>query len=180
MEHFSLIVDIVIIVLLLATIISAYILNQKIKAVRSARNDMEKLFEDFKAISQKLETDLSVVKNTAKDAGEDLDLKISKSKKLVDDLKYINETAEARAGKLELLLAQSARLLKARNEVETPPEPKKTTGEAAKPTTQRKTIRKRSKVLKAPAGKAETKNTEEDVALTKSSEELRQSIEDLQ
>lgn len=177
MQYIEFVIDAVIICLLLATIISAYLLNQKLKVLRAAKKEMEGLFAEFHQISQKLEHELSVAKNTAKDACEDLDFRIGKSKKLSDDLKYIVDTAEARAGKLELLLAQSARLLKSQNNASSASAEKQSGG--AKRSTGSKPIRKRSKVVNAPAKKASSEK-EEDVALTKSSEELRQSIEDLQ
>ncbi len=106
-EQLSLAFDLVVAVLLLATIVYATILNRKLTQLRSAKDEMAQLLEDFGRATERAEGGLKALREAAGEAGEALQRDITKGNAVADDLMFLVERAGGLADRLEGALAQS-------------------------------------------------------------------------
>lgn len=105
-EQLALAVDLVIGVLLLTTIAYAAILNRKLTQLRSAKDEMAQLLEDFGQATVRAEDGLKALRVASGEAGEALQRDITKGNGLADDLMFLIERAGGLADRLEGALAQ--------------------------------------------------------------------------
>lgn len=105
-EQLSLAFDLVVAVLLLATIVYATILNRKLTQLRSAKDEMAQLLEDFGRATERAEGGLRALREAAGEAGEALQRDITKGNAVADDLMFLVERAGGLADRLEGALAQ--------------------------------------------------------------------------
>lgn len=90
-------VDIVVAVLLVATIGSAFLLNRRIEAMRRDRGALEQAAASFEHSLRHAEESVGQLKVT----GDQLQQHIDKARSVHDDLAFLIERAEALADKLE-------------------------------------------------------------------------------
>jgi hypothetical protein len=93
--------DIVILILLAATVYLAFRLNINLKHFKDSRKEMEGLVTRLTANIDKAERAIQGMQNAARNAGRDLDEVISDAKVLSDELKFMNEAGNNLATRLE-------------------------------------------------------------------------------
>ncbi|HYD30404.1 MAG TPA: DUF6468 domain-containing protein [Azospirillaceae bacterium] len=98
---FSLLLDLVIVGLLVATITYAVILNRQLTQLRESRGELEMLVRGFAEATSRAEVGVKAMKKTAGEAGEALQSTIEKAHSLRDELQLIIETADSLANRLE-------------------------------------------------------------------------------
>lgn len=98
---FSFYLDLVMIVLLVATIIYAIILNRKLAAFRRSREDMQNFLTAFNAANERAETSITALKEMAEQSGEKLREDIEKAGALNEDLSFMVDRGESIANRLE-------------------------------------------------------------------------------
>lgn len=139
-DKFNLLLDVIIIVLLAATIVYAVILNSRLAQLRDNRDDLARLVAAFNDATARAESGIPKLRRAAEEAGQNLQERVEKAQTLRDDLAFMIERADSMAGKLE----NSVRL--AREEVRTPAAPSAPMPQVAPPARA-----SRSKAAPAPA-----------------------------
>ena len=107
MSYVSLIVDIVMAGLLVATIVYASVLNRKLATLRSSKQEMEALSGRLVESSQHAERALSDLKKAASESGDDLERRIAEAQGLVDDLRFLVDKGSGLADRLATDLDKS-------------------------------------------------------------------------
>lgn len=98
---FAFYLDLVMIVLLVATIIYAIILNRKLAAFRRSREDMQNFLTAFNTANERAETSITALKEMAEQSGERLREDIEKASALNEDLSFMVDRGESIANRLE-------------------------------------------------------------------------------
>lgn len=98
---FAFYLDLVMIVLLAATIVYAIILNRKLAAFRRSREDMQNFLTAFNAANERAETSITALKEMAEQSGEKLREDIEKAGALNEDLTFMVDRGESIANRLE-------------------------------------------------------------------------------
>jgi len=93
----SLILDIVVSLLLVATIIYAVRLNNRLGSLRRERKDLEAFTASFNSAVKRAESSISVLKKTA----DGLEDQVSRAQSLRDDLAFLMERGGVTADRLE-------------------------------------------------------------------------------
>jgi hypothetical protein len=93
--------DIVVSVLLIATIGYAVMLNQRLTQLRKNRDDMAKIIVSFNEATVRAESSIPKLKKAAEDAGTALQERVEKAQSLRDDLAFMIERADTMANRLE-------------------------------------------------------------------------------
>ncbi len=113
-DKLNLLLDVIIIVLLAATIVYAVILNSRLAQLRDNRDDLARLVAAFNDATARAESGIPRLRRAAEEAGTALQERVEKAQTLRDDLAFMIERADSMAGKLENSVRQ------AREEVRTP------------------------------------------------------------
>lgn len=98
---FAFYLDLLMIVLLVATIVYAVILNRKLAAFRRSREDMQNFLTAFNAANERAETSIMALKDMAEQSGERLREDIEKASALNEDLTFMADRGESIANRLE-------------------------------------------------------------------------------
>ncbi|WP_299380705.1 DUF6468 domain-containing protein [uncultured Kiloniella sp.] len=93
--------NILVAILLVATIAYAVILNKKLDALREAKAEMEGLILSFSETTAKAERSLAEFKAHASDTGSGLKENTAKADGILSDLSYLVDRAEVVADRLE-------------------------------------------------------------------------------
>ncbi|MEQ8966898.1 MAG: DUF6468 domain-containing protein, partial [Azospirillaceae bacterium] len=101
-EHYGLILDGLVVVLLVATIIYAAILNRRLSSLRDNRAELERAARTFSEAAGRADAGLKALKTTAEATGGNLQKDIDRARALKDELGFLVESAEALAQRLEL------------------------------------------------------------------------------
>lgn len=109
MTYLSLIMDIVLAGLLVATIVYASVLNRKLATLRSAKQEMETLASRLVDSTQHAERALADLKSAANDTGEQLERRVSEARSLVDDLRFLVDKGNGLADRLATDIDKSRR-----------------------------------------------------------------------
>ena len=99
----SLIMDILIIVLLAATIFYAVKLSRHLEVFRSNRSDMERLIRDLSMQITRAQEGISTLDDVAKESSKELRKLVDRAVGLSDELQIINESSDKLAERLESL-----------------------------------------------------------------------------
>lgn len=94
-------IDVIIVVLLIATIAYAIVLNRKLAVLRDAKAEMEVLLARFADSTAKAESGIRSLKAHAGESGATLDTMTSRAKALADDLTFLIEKGTSLANRLE-------------------------------------------------------------------------------
>ena len=97
----SLLMNGTIIVLLLATIIYSARLSRGIRVFKDSRKDLEKLVRDLGQQIARADEAVAGMRNSARDAGKDMQAKISDCKRLQDELDVMIQSGNSLAARLE-------------------------------------------------------------------------------
>ena len=111
MPGLSLILDIVILVLLGATIFYAIRLSRHLDAFRSNRSDMERLIRELSSQITRAQEGVSALDEAAKDSGDELRSLVSKSQSITDELSQMTEVGNSLATRLEGLATRNRSLV---------------------------------------------------------------------
>lgn len=101
MQYYTLVLDVIIAFLLVATIVYAGMLNKRLNALRKNRDDMAKLIVQFNEATVRADTSIPKLRKAAEDAGSALQDRVEKAQALRDDLAFMIERADAMADRLE-------------------------------------------------------------------------------
>ncbi len=97
----KIILDIVVSVLLVATIGYAVMLNSRLTALRKNRDDLAKIIVAFNEATVRAEASIPKLRKAAEDAGSGLHERVEKAQSLRDDLAFMIERADTMANRLE-------------------------------------------------------------------------------
>ena len=100
-EHFRLILDGLVVVMLAATIFYAAALSRRLNKLRDNRREMETAVRQFAEASVKADASVKGLKRTADESGTNLQKLIDRGQALRDELAFLVEAAEAVADRLE-------------------------------------------------------------------------------
>lgn len=99
--EFSLIIDALIALLLVATIAYAAVLNRKLGVLRDAKSEMEALIVSFSESTERAGSGVESLKQEAGRSGKALQSKVEAARGLVDDLGFLIETGTKLADRLD-------------------------------------------------------------------------------
>jgi hypothetical protein len=97
----KIVLDLVVSVLLIATIGYAVMLNQRLTQLRKNRDDMAKIIVSFNEATVRAESSIPKLKKAAEDSGMALQERVEKAQSLRDDLAFMIERADTMANRLE-------------------------------------------------------------------------------
>ena len=106
--------DLIIAVLLVATIGYAITLNSRLTALRRNRDQMSKIIASFNEATVRAESSIPKLRKAADEAGHGLQERVEKAQQLRDDLAFMIERADTMANRLENVVRS------ARSEARTP------------------------------------------------------------
>jgi len=98
---YKLVLDVIVAILLIATIIYSIILNNRLTQLRKHRDDLAKLVAAFNDATMRAEAGIPKLKRTAEEAGSFLQERVEKAQSLRDDLAFMIERADSLANRLE-------------------------------------------------------------------------------
>jgi len=98
---YKLILDLIIAVLLAATIAYAAVLNKKLNQLRKNRDDLAKLVAAFNDATARAEAGIPKLKRASEEASSTLIDRVEKAQSLRDDLAFMIERADTMANRLE-------------------------------------------------------------------------------
>ncbi|MTJ82619.1 MAG: hypothetical protein F8N37_16645 [Telmatospirillum sp.] len=125
---YKLALDLIIAVLLAATIVYAAILNGKLNQLRKNRDDLAKLVAAFNEATVRAEAGIPKLKRVSEEASSTLVERVEKAQSLRDDLAFMIERADAMANRLEGVVRS------ARTEGKPSPAPQSPRGPILRPT----------------------------------------------
>jgi hypothetical protein len=96
----SLILDGVVALLLVATIIYAFILNRRLNAWRRDKSELEALINRFNSAAERAEAGIAALKTASEQTGQSLSAAITKGQALRDDFSYLIDRAEPLADRM--------------------------------------------------------------------------------
>jgi hypothetical protein len=96
----SLILEGLVAVLLVATIIYAFILNRRLNAWRRDKSELEALINRFNSAAERAEAGIAALKIASEQTGQSLSAAITKGQALRDDFSYLIERAEPLADRM--------------------------------------------------------------------------------
>jgi hypothetical protein len=93
--------DIVVSLLMIATIGYAVMLNNRLAALRKNRDDLAKVIINFNEATVRAESSIPKLRKAAEDSGSALQERVEKAQSLRDDLAFMIERADTMANRLE-------------------------------------------------------------------------------
>lgn len=107
MTVFATALDVVVALLLAATIIYAAVLNRKLATLRNTKHEMENLVNRLVESTGQAETALAELKAAASESGQRLDIQVKQAQDLSNDLNFLVEKATGLADRLEGQIGQA-------------------------------------------------------------------------
>jgi hypothetical protein len=96
-----LILDGLIVILLIATIAYAVVLNQKLNLLRKNKDDLSRMIANFNEATVRAESSIPRLRKAADEARQALQEKVEKAQQLRDDLAFMIERGDSMANRLE-------------------------------------------------------------------------------
>ncbi|CAA7623154.1 DUF6468 domain-containing protein [Magnetospirillum sp. SS-4] len=93
--------DIVVSLLLIATIGYAVMLNSRLSSLRKNRDDLARTITNFNEATVRAESSIPKLRKAAEEAGQTLQERVEKAQSLRDDLAFMIERADTMANRLE-------------------------------------------------------------------------------
>ena len=100
-QHYGLILDGLVIVLLCATIVYAAILNRRLKRLRDGRAELEKATRSFAEAALRADAGIKGLKQVADDSGHSLQAMIARAETLRDEMTFLVDAGESAASRME-------------------------------------------------------------------------------
>jgi hypothetical protein len=129
---YKLVLDVIVAVLLAATIAYAIMLNRRLGELRRNRDDLSRLVQVFNDATARAEAGIPKLRRAAEEAGSTLQERVEKAQSLRDDLAFMIERADAMANRLEGVV-RSARDVKTPNAAPAGPAPSRPSMSRAQP-----------------------------------------------
>ena len=107
--NLSILLDVVVACLLVATIVLAVLLNRRLDRLRDGRAELAETVRSLAEATQKAEVAIRGLRQTASEAGDALQRRIDKAGSLRDELQLIAETADRLASRIEGAAGRTAR-----------------------------------------------------------------------
>lgn len=104
--------DVIIVILLVATIVYCALLNRRLRALRGLDGDIRKLVSELSNAARGTQQGIATLKTYATTTGENLAAKTEAARSLADDLAFLTEKAGELAGRLEQGIGGARNLLK--------------------------------------------------------------------
>lgn len=95
-------------VLLLVTAGYCFVLNRRLSVLRSSRDEMQRLLDEFVAATSKAENSIDKLKQASADVGNALQERVGAARELADELSMIVQTGGSLADRLEERLMSSS------------------------------------------------------------------------
>lgn len=134
-QHYGLILDALVIVLLAATIVYAAILSRRLSRLRDNRFELEKATRSFAEAAQRADAGIKGLKQVADASGTALQRQLDRAAALRDELQFMVEAGEATATRIERAAAYAHARAQATQTASGPPAASSTDGVEAAPTT---------------------------------------------
>ena len=131
MLDWKIILDLLVSVLLVATIGYAVMLNQRLTQLRKNRDDLAKTIVNFNEATVRAESSIPKLRKAAEDAGQALQERVEKAHSLRDDLAFMIERADTMANRLENAVRSARTEVKGAPAAAPPPVPRAQTGGTA-------------------------------------------------
>lgn len=131
MLDWKIILDLLVSVLLVATIGYAVMLNQRLTQLRKNRDDLAKIIVSFNEATVRAESSIPKLRKAAEDAGQSLQERVEKAQSLRDDLAFMIERADTMANRLENAVRSARTEVKGAPAAVPPPAPRAQTGGVA-------------------------------------------------
>jgi hypothetical protein len=96
----SMILEVIVAVLLVATIVYAFILNRRLNAWRRDKGELVALIGRFNNAAERAEAGIAALKTASEQTGQSLSAAIAKGQSLRDDFAYLIERAEPLADRM--------------------------------------------------------------------------------
>lgn len=112
MSPLTMALDVTIIALLIPTIVYAVILNRRLTALRSNREDLGKLITAFNEATSRVELGIPRLRKASEEVGLALDEHRARAQELRDDLAFMVERADSMADRLETAVREARGELK--------------------------------------------------------------------
>ncbi len=100
-EHYGLILDSLIVVLLLATIFYCIVLNRRLGRLRSSRAELERATRAFAEAAARADAGIKGLRRTAEESGSGLQQEVQRADGLREEMHMLVEAAESLAKRLE-------------------------------------------------------------------------------
>ncbi len=97
----KIVLDLLVSILLVATIGYAVMLNQRLGQLRKNRDDLSRIIVNFNEATVRAESSIPKLRKAAEDAGLSLQERVEKAQSLRDDLAFMIERADTMANRLE-------------------------------------------------------------------------------
>lgn len=97
----SLLLDVIVVMLLGATIVYSYTLNRRLSTLRAGREELEKLVRDFTDATIRADESIQSLKITAEESSNILQQRIKRSENLRDEVSFMLSRGEELAQQLE-------------------------------------------------------------------------------
>jgi hypothetical protein len=118
--------EIVLVVLLGATLLQAIRLERALVVLKRDRSSLESLVVGFNASTHQAENGIQRLRSAADGAGRDIEAQVNKSVSLRDDLAFLTERGDRLADRLDTLVRAARPLMRERTEDKSPAKAKGT------------------------------------------------------
>ncbi|HYC04212.1 MAG TPA: DUF6468 domain-containing protein, partial [Azospirillaceae bacterium] len=119
----SLVLDVAIVGLLVATIVYAIRLNRQIATLKDARGELEGLVREFTEATGQADASVRGMRKAAAESGENLQHLIERAAKLKEEMEFIIQAADMMANRLETASTGTARQVAAAQQRQAAPAP---------------------------------------------------------
>jgi Domain of unknown function (DUF6468) len=106
MSLLAMILDLLIVVLLVATIGYAVTLNRQLSRLRDSRAELEELVRGFAEATERAEAGVQGMRRMAGESGEKLQKTVDRAQAIRDELQFMTEAADSLAARLEGAVGQ--------------------------------------------------------------------------
>lgn len=100
-EHYGLILDSLIVVLLLATIFYCIVLNRRLGRLRNSRTELERATRAFAEAAARADAGIKGLRHTAEESGAGLQQEVKRAQDLREEMQMLVDAAESLAKRLE-------------------------------------------------------------------------------
>ena len=100
-EHYGLILDSLIVVLLLATIFYCVVLNRRLGRLRNSRTELERATRAFAEAAARADAGIKGLRHTAEESGAGLQQEVKRAQGLREEMHMLVDAAESLAKRLE-------------------------------------------------------------------------------
>ncbi len=97
----SVLLDVLLVVLLTATVVYCFVLNRRLGQLRNAQGDMAAMVRSFDESTERARSSIDDLKHTAGAVGLELEGRISKARDMLDELQLVTTSGERVADRIE-------------------------------------------------------------------------------